>query len=146
MPSLSRAAPSRGEPGPPGAAPALPPLRAPRLLDQLRERVRTLHYSRRTEQAYVHWCRAYIRFHGLRHPAQMGAAEVESFLTWLVADRQLAASSHRQALSALLFLYSKVLGLQLRWMDEIGRPRVARRMPVVLSIDEVAAVPTGPRR
>jgi integron integrase len=143
MSSLSRGARSRRDPRPPGASPALPPLRAPRLLDQLRERVRTLHYSRRTEQAYVHWCRAYIRFHGLRHPAQMGAPEVESFLTWLVADRQLAASSHRQALSALLFLYSKVLGLQLPWMDDIGRPRVARRLPVVLSIDEVAAVLRG---
>jgi integrase len=139
MSSLSQE-PARGDLRPPGAAPALPPLRATRLLDQLRERVRMLHYSHRTEQAYVHWCRAYIRFHDLRHPAQMGAPEVESFLTWLVAKRRLAASSHRQALSALLFLYSKVLGLQLPWMAKIGRPRVARRLPVVLSTDEVAAV------
>ncbi|HJV71274.1 integron integrase [Ideonella sp.] len=127
------------------AAPAAeqPPLRSPRLLDQLRERVRLLHYSRRTEQAYVHWCRAFIRFHGLRHPAEMGAPEVETFLSWLVVERRLSASTHRQALSALLFLYSKVLGVQLPWMSEIGRPRVKQRLPVVLSQDELAAVFRG---
>jgi site-specific recombinase XerD len=119
---------------------ALPPLQSARLLDQLRERVRLLHYSRRTEEAYLHWVRAFIRFHGIRHPAQMGAPEVEAFLGWLAVERKLAASSHRQALSALLFLYSKVLGLQLPWMADIGRPRVPRRLPVVLSQDEVAAV------
>lgn len=100
----------------------LPPLRAVKLLDQLRERVRMLHYSRRTEQAYLYWSRAFIRFHGLRHPAEMGGPEVEAFLTYLASDRGLSPSSHRQALSALLFLYGKVLGLQLPWMQEIGRP------------------------
>ena len=118
----------------------LPPLRAVRLLDQLRERVRMLHYSRRTEQAYLYWSRAFIRFHGLRHPAQMGGPEVEAFLTYLASDRGLSPSSHRQALSALLFLYGKVLGLQLPWMQEIGRPVPKRRLPVVLSVDEVLAV------
>lgn len=118
----------------------LPPLRAVRLLDQLRERIRFLHYSRRTEQAYVFWCRAYIRFHGLRHPAQMGGTEIESFLTHLAADRGLAPSSHRQALSALLFLYGKVLGQDLPWMSEIGRPVPRRRLPVVLSSEEVLEV------
>ncbi len=118
----------------------LPPLRAVRLLDQLRERVRMLHYSRRTEQAYLHWSRAFIRFHGLRHPAQMGGSEVEAFLTYLASDRGLSPSSHRQALSALLFLYGKVLGLQLPWMQEIGRPVPKRRLPVVLSVQEVLAV------
>lgn len=127
------------------AAPALelPPLRSPRLLDQVLERVRMLHYSQRTEQAYVHWCRAFIRFHGLRHPAEMGAPQVETFLTWLVVERQLSASTHRQALSALLFLYSKVLGMQLPWMSEVGRPRVKKRLPVVLSQDELGAVFRG---
>lgn len=143
MSSFAHGSSTRSPLRPQSGPSALPPLRATRLLDQLRERIRTLHYSRRTEQAYVHWCRAYIRFHDLRHPAEMGAAEVESFLTWLVAVRRLAASSHRQALSALLFLYSKVLGLQLPWMAEIGRPRVSRRLPVVLSADEVAAVFRG---
>ena len=69
-----------------------------RLLDQVRERMRYLHYSIRTEQAYVHWVRAFIRFHGLRHPREMGAAEVEAFLSWLATERQVAVSTHRQAL------------------------------------------------
>ena len=91
----------------------LPSRRAVRLLDQLRERVRMLHYSRRTEQAYLYWSRAFIKFHSLRHPAQMGGSEVEAFLTHLASDCGLSPSSHRQALSALLFLYGKVLGLRL---------------------------------
>ena len=117
-----------------------PPLAAPRLLDQVRAAVRYRHYSLRTEQAYVHWIRAYVRFHGLRHPVEMGRAEVEGFLTWLANERQVSASTHHQALSALLFLYQQVLGLQLPWMSELGRPRAERRLPVVLSVDEVAAV------
>jgi integron integrase len=117
----------------PGSAP-------PRLLDQLRHQVRYRHYSLRTEEAYVHWVRAYIRYHGLRHPADLSRPEVEAFLTWLAAERQVSASTHKQALSALLFLYQQVLGLQLPWMGEIGRPREDRRLPVVLSTDEVAAV------
>ena len=128
---------------PPAPVPEMPPLQSPRLLDRLRERVRLLHYSRRTEQAYVYWCRAFIRYHGLRHPAEMGAPEVESFLSWLVTERQLSASTHRQALSALLFLYSKVLGMQLPWMSDVGRPRVKQRLPVVLSRDELGAVFRG---
>lgn len=99
-----------------------------------------LHYSRRTEQAYLYWSRAFIRFHGLRHPAEMGGPEVEAYLTHLASDRGLSPSSHRQALSALLFLYGKVLGLQLPWMQEIGRPVPKRRLPVVLSVDEVLSV------
>lgn len=68
----------------------LPPLRAVKVLDQLRERIRYLHYSRRTEEAYVHWVRAFIRFHGIRHPSTMGAGEVEAFLSHLVAERDVA--------------------------------------------------------
>ena len=80
----------------------LPPLRSTRLLDQVRERIRYLHYSLRTAEAYVHWIRAFVRFHGLRHPVEMGAPEVESFLTWLASDRRVAVATHKQALSALL--------------------------------------------
>lgn len=118
----------------------LPPLQSVKLLDQVRERIRYLHYSRRTEEAYVHWCRAFIRFHGIRHPAEMGRPEVEAFLTWLSAERGVAVSTHRQALSALLFLYGKVLCVALPWMDDIGRPQVKRRLPVVLSKPEVLGV------
>lgn len=118
----------------------LPPLRSQRLLGQVRERLRMLHYSLRTEEAYLYWCKAFIRFHRLRHPVEMGGPEVEAFLTHLAAERGLSVSSHRQALSALLFLYGKVLGQQLPWMQEIGRPVPRRRLPVVLTPDEVASV------
>ncbi|RZU02542.1 integron integrase [Rivibacter subsaxonicus] len=119
-------------------SPTLPSLKAPKVLDQLRERIRFFHYSLRTEEAYVYWARAFIRFHGVRQPATMGGPEVEAFRTWLANARGVAASTHRQALSALLFLYGKVLGHDLPWMQDMGRPRVPRRLPVVLGAAEVA--------
>lgn len=117
-----------------------PPLacKPPRLLDALREQVRLRHYSLRTEEAYLRWVKAYVRFHELRHPAQMAQPEIEAFLGWLASERGVSPSTHRQALSALLFLYQKVLRLPLPWLDEIGRPQAARRLPVVLSQEEVA--------
>src|SRR5881392_3734035 len=85
---------------------SFPPLQSSRLLDQVRERIRYLHYSIRTEEAYVHWVRAFVRFHGLkRHPSEMGAPEVEAFLSWLANERRVAVCTHKQALSALVFLY-----------------------------------------
>ena len=114
--------------------------RPPRLLDALRAQIRYLHYSMRTEEAYVHWVRAFVRFHGLRHPAEMSRVEIEGFLTWLATDQQVAPSTHSQALSALLFLYQKVLNIPVPWISEIGRPKAQRRLPVVLSHDEVARV------
>lgn len=118
----------------------LPPLKAAKLLDQVRERIRYLHYSLRTEESYVFWVRAFIRFHGVRHPATMGGPEVEAFLSWLASTRKVSASTHKQALSALLFQYSKVLVVDLPWMANVGRPRTHRRLPVVLSAEEVAAL------
>jgi integron integrase len=118
----------------------LPPLTKNKVLDQLRERIRYLHYSLRTEQAYVYWVRLYIRFHGLKHPLGMGAAEVEQFLAWLASERKVSAATHKQALSALLFFYGKVLGVELPWLNEIGKPKVRHRLPVVLSADEVARI------
>ncbi|MFN0161273.1 MAG: integron integrase [Burkholderiales bacterium] len=120
----------------------LPPLTAVKLLDQVRERIRYLHYSLRTEDVYVYWIRFFIRFHKLRHPRDLGAKEVEAFLSWLANVRQVAPSTHKQALAALLFLYSKVLGLDLPWLKDIGRPRVQTRLPVVLSLEEVTAIVT----
>ena len=76
---------------PQAAVPALPALRSTKVLDQLRERIRLLHYRRRTGEAYVHWCRAFIRFHGIRHPLELGRPEVEAFFGWLAADRHIAA-------------------------------------------------------
>ncbi len=125
---------------------APPPMR---LLDQLRQQVRYLHYSIRTEQAYVHWVRAFVRFHGLRHPAELGHEAVTAFLTWLATEQQVSVSTHKQALSALLFLYQKVLRLPVPWMNDIARPQRAPRLPVVLTHDEVArvlaALPDGHR-
>ena len=141
LPPFNGLAKARMRPAAPQPAGAdLPPLRSIKVLDRLRERIRLLHYSKRTEDAYVYWCRAFIRWHGVRHPAEMGGPEVQAFLTYLAAERQLAVSSHRQALSALLFLYGKVLGQDLPWMSEIGRPVPHRRLPVVLSQAEVSAV------
>jgi integron integrase len=121
---------------PPGGPPAPPP----RLLDALRLQIRAMHYSLRTEEAYVHWVRAFIRYHGLRHPAEMSRHDIEAFLAWLAGERQVAPSTHSQALSALLFLYQKVLNLSLPWLDEIGRPKGHRRLPVVMSQAEVMRV------
>lgn len=120
--------------------PPLPSLKSTKLLDQLRERIRFLDYSHCTEKAYLYWCRSFIRFHGLRHPAEMGKPEVEAFLSWLASERKVSASTHKQALSSLIFLYTKVLDIPLPWVEEVGRPRVSRRLPVVLSQDELAAL------
>ncbi len=118
---------------------SLPALQSSRLLDQVRERIRYLHYSIRTEQAYVHWVRAFVRFHDApRHPAEMGAPEVEAFLSWLANERRVAVATHQQALAAIGFLYQKVLGLDLPWLGEIGRPKSRVRLPEVLTHHEVA--------
>ncbi len=111
-----------------------------RLLDQVRERLRYLHYSLRTELAYVQWIRRFVLWSGKRHPREMGRAEVEGFLTHLARDGQVSPATHRQALSALLFLYKEVLGQELPWMKEIGRPPERRRVPVVLTVAEVQAL------
>jgi integron integrase len=109
-----------------------------RLLDALRAQIRYMHYSIRTEQAYVHWARAFIRYHGLRHPSELGRPEFESFLTWLADERGVSPATHKQALAALLFLYQKVLRQDLPWMGELGRPKRQARLPVVLTTHEVA--------
>ena len=109
----------------------------PRLLDLVRREIRYRHYSFSTEKAYLHWIRFFVKFHGLKHPREMGVTEVESFLSHLANDRQVSASTHRQALSALLFLYGEVLKINLPWLQEIGRPKTVTRIPVVLTVDEV---------
>lgn len=113
---------------------------APRLLDQMRQRIRYKHYSFRTEKAYLFWVRRYIRFHHLRHPRVMGAPEIEAWLTHLATVLKISASTHKQALAAILFLYREVLCVDLPWMGEIGRPRSPIHVPVVLSRDEVATL------
>jgi integron integrase len=112
----------------------------PRLLDRVRAAARLRHYSRRTEAAYVAWIRRYIFFHGKRHRAELGAAEVTRFLSSLAVDGGVAASTQNQALGALLFLYREVLVLDLPWLDGIVRAKRPERLPVVLTREEVAAV------
>jgi integron integrase len=110
---------------------------SPRLLDQVRARLRVRHYSLRTEQAYVGWIRRFIRSNRLRHPREMGGPEVEAFLTGLATRGQVAPATQNQALAALLFLYREVLGVELPWMENVIRAKRARRLPVVLSREEV---------
>ncbi len=112
----------------------------PRLLDEVRDKLRTLHYSYRTEQQYLQWVRRYILFHGKRHPRTTGAPELEAFLTHLAVTRQVSAATQNQALAALLFLYQKVLGIELPWLKEVVRAKASRRLPVVLTHTEVRAV------
>ena len=109
----------------------------PRLLAQVREQIRLKHYSIRTEHVYCEWVKRFIRFHLYRHPAEMGASEVEAFLTDLAVRRNVSASTQNQALAALLFLYKQVLKLDLPWLGEVVRAKKPVRLPVVLSIAEV---------
>ena len=111
-----------------------------RLLDQVRDAVRVRHYSYRTEQAYVGWIRRYVLFHGKRHPAEMGAAEVSAFLSALATERGVSASTQNQALGALLFLYREVIGSEVGWLDDLVRAKRPRRLPVVLTAGEVATL------
>jgi integron integrase len=112
----------------------------PRLLDRVRSAIRVRHYSYRTEQQYIGWIRRYIVFHRLRHPDDMGAKEVEQFLTHLARVRNVAAPTQSQALAALLFLYRHVLGVDLPWVENIVRARRPLHLPVVLTRQEVRLV------
>ncbi|MES2670192.1 MAG: integron integrase [Pseudomonadota bacterium] len=111
--------------------------RPPKLLDQVRARCRRLNYSVRTERAYTGWIRRFVLTNGKRHPRELGAHEVEKFLTDLAVRGNVAASTQNQALSALLFLYREVLGLDLPWMEGVTRAKRPQRLPVVLSRAEV---------
>ena len=108
-----------------------------RLIERFREAMRARHYSVRTEKTYWYWIRWFIRFHGRRHPGEMGAAEVTAFLSWLATRRDVAAATQNQALSAILFLYKHVLGEELPWLAGLVRAQRPVRMPVVLSRAEV---------
>ncbi len=114
--------------------------RPPRLLEQVRRRVRRVGLAIRTEKVYVDWIRRFILANGKRHPRDMGAREVEWFLTTLAVKGKVAASTQNQALSALLFLYREVLGQELPWMENIRRAKRPERLPTVLSVDEVMRV------
>ena len=118
------------------AANGLPP-RQPRLLEQVRTAIRARHYSFRTEQAYVHWVKRFIHFHGLCHPRDLGEAEVTAFLNSLSAGRGVAAATQNQALSSLLLMYKEVLCKPLDWLDRRVRVKRPARVPTVLTVAEV---------
>lgn len=111
-----------------------------RLMDQVRNKIRFKQYSLRTEQAYSGWIRRYIFFHNKRHPVDMGAAEIEAFLTYLAAERRVSASTQNVALSAILFLYREVLEIELPWLDNFSPAKRPQRLPVVLSREEVTSL------
>jgi integron integrase len=146
MATDARFAPTPGrEPGLPRGPLPVPtspaPPQKPRLLDRVRQSIRSRHYSPRTEKAYVAWIKRYIFFfHGKRHPDQMGAPEVRAFLSSLATERNVSASTQNQAFSALLYLYRDVLEHELLGLETTVRAKQSVRLPVVLSRDEVAAV------
>jgi len=111
-----------------------------RLLEQVRNVLRLHHYSTSTEKTYIYWVRYYTRFHHNKHPRDMGGEEVKSFLTFLAVKQSVSASTQNQALSAILFLYKKVLEIELPWIDDVVRAKRTRHLPVVLTTDEVRAL------
>lgn len=101
---------------------------APRLLDEVRRQIRIRHYAYSTERTYVYWTKFFVRFHRMRHPREMGGAEVEAFLSYLASDRKVSASTQNQAKAALLFLYKAVLGIDLPWLRELVSAQGSRRL------------------
>jgi integron integrase len=118
----------------------VPAGRTPKLLDQVREAIRTRHYSLRTEEAYVQWIKRFILFHGKRHPLEMGAQEITQFLSALAVDGHVSASTQNQALCALLFLYRHVFDQNVGWLDGVVHAKRPQRLPVVLARQEVKAL------
>jgi integron integrase len=112
----------------------------PKLLDQVREKLRVKHYAIRTEQSYVDWIKRYIYFHDKTHPKDLGAQDVEAFLTHLAVAGKVSASTQNQAKSAILFLYREVLEIQLPWLDNVTQAKAPKKLPVVLTVAEVQAV------
>ncbi|PCJ83404.1 MAG: integrase [Thiotrichaceae bacterium] len=111
-----------------------------RLLDQVRDRIKTLHYSIRTEQSYTSWIKRFIIFNNKKHPNGMGRLEIEAFLTYLAVKRNVSASTQNQALNAILFLYRQVLHVNLPWLEDVTRAKKPTRLPVVLTVFEVNAI------
>src|ERR1700742_1366218 len=112
----------------------------PKLLDQVRDEIRMRHYSIRTEEAYLRWIKDFILFHNKRHPVEMGEREVRDYLSHLAVNRNIAAATQNQALSAILFLYKHVLRLPLDWIENITRAKRSVRLPTVFTRAEVQAI------
>ena len=124
-----------GQPGVAISSPAGAP--KPRLLDRVRQAIRTRHYSSKTEEAYVGWIRRFIVFHNKRHPSEMGEAEIGQFLSSLARDSHVSASTQNQALNALLFLYHRVLEKEIGLIHGVVRAKRPRRLPVILTKEEI---------
>lgn len=142
VPGVAAAAPTPPLASAPASepAPASVPDGAPRLLDVLRDSLRVRHYALRTETSYLQWVRRFVLHHGKRHPRELGAAEVAAFLTHLAVQRNVSPSTQNQAKAALLFLYRHVLETDLPWLDEVINAKESRRLPVVLTPSETAAL------
>ena len=111
-----------------------------KLLEVVRDSLRTQNYSYRTEKTYINWIRKYILFHNKRHPKEMGEREINQFLTYLAVNQKVAASTQNQALSALLFLYKRILRKEIGWIGNIQRARKPKKIPVVFTREEVKKV------
>lgn len=135
---LNRAHPAADRPAPQLGPSGVP--QKPKLLDQVRNAIRSRHYSYMTEKAYVHWIKRFIFFHNKRHPAEMGEVEIGRFLSSLATDGHVSASTQNQALNALLFLYKEVLNKPIGFVDGVVRAKRPHRLPVVLTRPEVRSI------
>ena len=113
---------------------------SPRLIEVVRNKIRVKHYSIRTEKTYIYWIKSYLQFDSLQHPRELGASQIEAFLTHLAVDRKVSASTQNQALCALLFLYKVVLEIELPYLDGVTRAKKSSRVPVVFTPDEASIV------
>src|SRR5438132_3999130 len=136
---LNREQPATSPAAPALANPSASPQK-PKLLDQVRQAIRTRHYSPRTEESYVHWIKRFIFFHDKRHPTEMGEKEIAQFLSSLASEQHVRASTQNQALNAILFLYRDVLRKEIGYVDGVVRAKKSRRLPVVLTREEVKTV------
>jgi len=112
----------------------------PALFEVVRNKIRVKHYSIRTEKTYIYWIKSYLQFYSLQHPRELGATQIEAFLTHLAVERKVSASTQNQALSALLFLYKGVLEIELPYLDGVTRAKRSTRVPVVFTPNEASSV------
>ncbi len=120
--------------------PTPPTTPKPKLLDQVRQAIRTRHYSPKTEESYVHWIKRFIFFHNKRHPAEMDEKEIAQYLSNLASELRVSASTQNQALNAILFLYREVLRKEIGYIDGVVRAKRPHRLPVVLTRQEVKSL------
>lgn len=116
------------------------PANKPKLLDQIKIHLRSLHYSKRTEESYINWIKRFILFHNKTHPEKLGKDEIRKFLNYLATERNVSASTQNQALQAILFLYKEIIHKDLGWIDDIQRPTKPKHIPVVFTKSEAHSI------